>query len=702
MRQQLKEVGAAKALAVSLSFITAAASTAWAESPPPTSPSPQSPTSSALSLSQFQSWYDDFDAHLGGWSGSLALDYMNGKQSTSSASGGESESSNSGMRETLKIENSGFYIISPKLCRGNLELDLQLNQDRSHSSGSNTATQGTVIGYGVDATFLAEKPYTASVFANRTQIHALQPFGGLMVGVNENRGALFHLRQDSILSEWGYPWVEANLGIHQDHNQITTTSFGHSQSTDEQSLTLDFNAIKGFETADLGFNYRFNDQSNENFSQGNFQSQAAGLLYSLDFGPTLNRRFDTTLTFVTRNGSAPSQTITNREHLHIDHFRNLNTDYQYGFTRLTYNGIGTTQQNGAFSVAHQLYKNLNTTAGLNASYGTRPGGTTSALGGHLGEGYHHSLPGQGDLSANWSGSYQVNSNNLSAASISVFDEAHTAPPFGAGAGFLLDNNFAVTGSVVVTNVRGGGRIPATAGIDYDFTIENNQIKIIPRAGSLLISPGDPLLVSYTYKVDANLKYATKSTGFGMGVNYRWISAAFSHQQSEQTPLSGSASLFLQSTRQDSVQVNLQGTVLAMPATANMDLVNFKSTTAAYEQGKIGSTLIWGIRPNMRMSFVVNASETRYTVPAQRTNSTRAARSSLDWLTEDGWNNTASIDWSTRKDSDATAETLVQAVAQSSITLGLLSLKANLALGEWLRDGSRSTNRSFNLSIVRQF
>lgn len=696
---------AATALAVILSVMPAVAATARAESTPPP-PTPPAPQSSSLfpfpSLSPFQFWDEDFDFHPGYWSGSLELDYMNGKQSTSSANGGASTSTNSGMRETMKIENRGFYILSPLLFTGNLELDLELNQDKSGSSGGGTVAQGNVIGYAIDATFLAEKPYPASVFANRNQFHTLQPFGGRTVGVNESEGALFQLRENSILNDWGYHWVEANLGIRQDHNRNTTTNFGHSQTTDEKSQTLDFDASKGFETADLGFNYQLNDRSNQTFRQGNFQSQAAGMQYSLDFGPTLNRRFDSTLNFLTRNGSAPSTMIFNNEHLHIDHFRNLSTDYKYGFAHQTFGGISTTQQNGSFSVSHQLYTNLNTTAGLSGNYNTLSNGTTTAFGGHLVEGYHHSLPKNGNLSLNWSGSYRVNSNNLSASSISVFDEAHNAPnPFGAGAGFLLDHNFAVTSSIVVINVRGGGRIPTGAGIDYDVINENNQVKIVPLAGSLLISPGDPLLVSYNYQADTNTKYATKATGFGMGVDYHWISATFNHQQSEQTPLSGT-SLFLQNTRQDSVQVNLQGTVLEIAANAGMNLDNFKSTTSAYTRSKLGSTLTWEIQSNTKMIFGVNASETQYTVPDQRKNSFRSARSSLDWFTADGWNNTASIDWSNNEDSGTPAQTLIQAIAQSSITLGQLSLKATLALGEWQRNGSRSTNRSFNISIVRQF
>jgi hypothetical protein len=688
MTQKRNQIRAATTLVVITFIMPAISSSAWAQT---------------QSASPSLSWRDGLDARLGYWSGAVGLNYLNGTQSLSSPTAGESKSSNSLMRETLRIANSDFFLLNPRLFKGNLALDLALDQDKSGDGAGSTANRGSVIGYAVDAEFLNEKPLTASVFANRSQNTSLQPFGGRMVGVNENRGATLNLRQDSILSDWGYPWVEANLGIRQAHNRSTTTSFGRSLSTDEKSRTIDLSASKGFQTADLGLNYRVNDMSNQAFKEGNFQSRAAGLNYSLDFGPVLNRRLDSTFNYLARNGAAGSTTFTNSEHLHIDHYQNLATDYRYGFARLKFGGISTTEQNGAFSVSHQLYKNLNTSAGLNGSRSTVPQGSSTFLGGNLGEAYRHSLPGKGDLSMNWSGSYQVANNNLSASSISVLEEAHNAPtPFGAGVGFLLSHNFAQATSIVVTNVRGGGRIPTSVGVDYDILNQNNQITIVPLAGSLLILPGDPLVVSYAYQVDAGLKYVSKASGYGMAVDYRWISIAYRHQASSQTPSSATSSLFLQSTQQNSLQINLQGTLLKLPATAGLDIGNFESNTSAYQRSRLTSSLIWEIQSNTRMIFAMNASESKYTVPIQRKNSTRSARSSINWFSVDGWNNTASVDWSTNKDSATPVETLVQAIAQSSITLGLLSLNASVALGEWSRYGSKSTNRSFNIGIVREF
>lgn len=692
----------------------------------------------------YKPWLGGLALGPGAWSGQLGLNYMNGLQSSSTASGSESSTTTRAFGESLRIANSGFYVISPLLFTGNLSLDLQLNQDRSDGSGGETALQGKAVGYAFDATFLAEKPYTASVAAHRSQIQLLQPSGARVVGINEQRSATFHLRKDSIINDWGYPWVEANLRIEQQKNQNTTSSFGRSQSTDEQSRALNFDASKGFETADLAFNYQLSDRRNLAFSQGNFQSRAAGLTYSADFGPTLNRRFDSSLNYLTRNGVAPSTLITSSEHLQIDHYKNLSTDYRYGFIRQTSGDFTSTTHNVASSVSHQLYRNLNTSASVNAGQTTQPNGSARSYGGQFSQAYNHSLPGKGIFSANWSGGYQLNSNQLSSSSIGVIDEAHSAqPPLIARTGFLLDHKFVVASSIVVMNVKNGGRVPLRdvasdpLNGDYEVIVENNQIRIVPLPTSLRIGDGDPLAVSYTYQVDANLETATKSSGFGMGVDYHWISMSFGHRQSTQTPLNQGTTQFLQNSQQNFAQIGLQGNLRKMAANANLNLESNKATDTASNQIKFSAGLDWDLQsdmhmlldvkastakytlpdqhtttsgsaqsslrwPNMSMIIGVNATESKYTFPGQRTDSMRSARTSLNWFTQAGWIHTASIDWSNRKEGERPPETLVQLMAQSSVLLGKLSLNANVALGQWWRNDSRAMNRSFNIAAVRQF
>ncbi len=672
---------------------------AWAQSAE--APSSKLPSLQLPSWEQLSSW-ELPSAGLGTWSGSLELSFASERQAQHSANAAASTSSNLLFKETFKIANDGFYVVSPRLWTGRLGLVLGLDQNKNSSTGTSTASRDQLIGYSFYSTFLAEKPYTASVFANRNQSQYLQPFGGHREATLENRGANFSLRENSVLKDWGFLWFESRLSLTSGHNTSTTTIFGQSLKTDETSKKLEFHASKGFETADLGLGFQVNDQHNQEFSYGNFQSKAANLVYSLDFGPNLTRRFDSYLGYLTRNGSSPSTTTSAREHLHIDHSRNLNTDYDYGFTQQDLGGTTSTRQNGTLTLAHQLYTNLNTTAALNGSSSTLANGSTTFYGGRLNQVYHHSLPGKGSFFASWSGSYQLTDNKLSTSSISVFEEAHNAPsPLVAGAGFLIDHSFVVAASIVVWDARGGGRIPVTAGVDYDAVTEGSQIRIVPRVSSLLILAGDPLVVDYNYQVDRNLKYETKGSGFGIGVDYRWIAVAYNHQQSDQTPLSGT-SQFLDSRSLNNLRISSRGSLLAMDANASLDFDNYKSNITAYRGRKFASSLFWDVNSYMKMMFGLNASETQYTLPIQHKSDSRSARTSLDWYTPGGWDNSASLDWSRNSDSGIPSQTLMQARLQSKLAVGQLTLTSGLNYSEWLRGGSRSTSLNLFINAVRQF
>jgi hypothetical protein len=644
-------------------------------------------------------WAVSGETGLGTWSGSLGLDYAGGTQTTQSANTAGSKATNQLFREFFRIANTGFNVVSPLLWTGNLGFELALDQSESNSEGNSTSAQNRLIGYSFDSTFLPKKPYTASVYANRNQSQYLQPFGGRKEGLNETRGASFQLHPDSVLNDWGFHWFESSLRV---NNKSKTSIFGQSLETDETSNALAFNASKGFETADLGLSYQVNDHQNPAFSQGNFQSQTAGLVYSLDFGPNLNRRFDANSNYMSRNGNVPSTMASTNEHLHIDHYQNLSTDYLYGYTRQDAGGSSSTMQNGGFTVAHQLYRNLSTTAGLSGSQGTLPNGSTSSYGGHVNQGYHHSLPRKGNFSASWSGSYQLNSNNLTSSRISVIEEAHNAPSsvFDINQSFLLNHSLADPNSIVVTNATHVGP-PLIINVDYNITQEGSQTRIWPIIG-LKISAGDQLLVSYDYRVDQKIKYAGTSTGFGVGVDYRWLAVMFSHQQAEQTPLSDNLSTFLENHSQNSVRVSSEGTLREMPVHANMELINYTSNRTAYDQRKFSSTLMWRVKSNMNMAVSLNASETQYTLPVQHQNASISAHTSLDWYAWGGWVNSASADWSHFSDSGAPPLTLMQAGVSSSRMLGQLSLAVGVRFSESLRSETRSTDLGFNINASRRF
>ncbi len=78
------------------------------------------------------------------------------------------------------------------------------------------------------------------------------------------------------------------------------------------------------------------------------------LNYSLDFGPTLNRRWDSRINYLSRSGAGMSESILYAdERLRIDHFKNLSTSYEYLLVDTEAQGYRTsaTPPRSSFSIA---------------------------------------------------------------------------------------------------------------------------------------------------------------------------------------------------------------------------------------------------------------------------------------------------------------------------------------------------------------
>src|SRR5208337_4724845 len=94
--------------------------------------------------------------------------------------------------------------------------------------------------------------------------------------------------------------------------------------------------------------------------------------------------------------------------------------------------------------------------------------------------------------------------------VTVLDEKHTAPSFfGAGIGFTLADPFVVTSTIVMydTALR-TGRVLTQLGVDYNLVQQGQLTQIVIIPTSLIIHPGDPLEVSYSYIAGPSGRYST--------------------------------------------------------------------------------------------------------------------------------------------------------------------------------------------------
>jgi hypothetical protein len=252
-------------------------------------------------------------------------------------------------------------------------------QDRDDYNGTTTWLHDTLSGYSFDSLLFAEKPVSGTLFANRDQTSFTQTFSRTD-GTFDNYGAGLRVGEDSLLTNWGVRHFTSSLRAeHQHVDETTTNDLGPTFVRNETRDILTYNGHNGFETADLDWQYEHTDFKNIPFPTGNYRNDAAHLNYSVDFGPNLNRRSDTNLTYIGRSGTTPTDLFIADEHVVIDHFTNLSTDYRYQFFHQVTGSTGepsqsTTSQLGSFQVRYEPYRNFSTTAVTSALHMDVPTG----------------------------------------------------------------------------------------------------------------------------------------------------------------------------------------------------------------------------------------------------------------------------------------------------------------------------------------
>jgi len=640
----------------------------------------------------------------GTWGGSLELGYERERQQTRTDNS-RSDLARSRMNERMEIRNNGFHVVDPKLLTGNLGLTADFFQERGHMDGVENAPHGKLTGYTFDAGILPAKPYTAALFANLNQNILDRPFGGRSDISYETRGATLRLREDSFLKDLGIPHFNSTLGTRQEHTQETTTILNQTLRRDEFRNVLTFDANKGFRTADLGFHYELNDLDNYVRSDTSFQTQAANLTYGLDFGPTLNRRWDSRVYYYDyqrRTGEDTRTFLTVDEQLRLDHHENLFTDYRYLLTRIAAPTGTTTTQTVTLHAQHRLYRNLTTDVtaqGMrqNIADGER---TNDAV--QLDFNYRRGLAWNGQVFGRVGTRYQIDDNDLAGSSIAVTDEPHTAPaPLGGGAGFTLNNLFVIASTIVVVDTRGGGRVTATLNVDYDVIQEGQYIKIIPLATSPLIQPGDPLLVSYAYETAPNNRFSTVSRWVSAGVDFRWIAFSLARDEYDQTLLSGQDGGYLDDQRRDTAQVELRGDWNRIQARAIALCQTQDSTRLAYTRRQFNQSLNARLPFNFTLGLQAEESVTDFTVPV-RTSKTRSLRATLDRYAVNGWYVTAFGAMRALEDSEFANETIREAGVRARRTLGKLDVAPSFTWSHFERGTIEARDRRLMLRATRRF
>lgn len=640
---------------------------------------------------------------LGRWEAEVEVGGELDRQQTRTEGAPGTESTRIRVEERLGIRTTGAFVVDPRLITSSFGGRFGLFQQQERFDGRNISRNGTLLGYSFDSVILSDKPYSFTLFANRDQNVLSREFGGRTEVSFENRGATFRLREDSFLQGLGFRNFSSVVGARQELAKEDTSVLGQTFRRDERRNVLSYEASKGFQTSDLNLRYEFTDLEDPENPLGNFRSHSATLGYSLDFGPTLNRRWDSRLQYFDRRGPSPTTFLTADEELRVDHYENLFTDYRYLFSRFDAGAAGTTMtHHGVALLQHQLWKSLTTRLTADGVLQDLPSGQRIRYGGDVDLAYRRRLARGGEVFAAAGARYQIDDNRLTASLIDVVDEPHVAPSsLGGGAGFTLNNPLVISATIVVVDTRAGSRLPATLGVDFVVIQEGDLTRIIPLASSPVILAGDPLAVSYSFEVAPSLRFSTFSWRGSAGIDFRWIAFSFAHEQSQQQRLSGRDGRFLEDRTIDTARLELRGDWGLLRGLATAMYQNQDSTRLKFATWQFGQFVSFRPPFDLLLSVDLQESFTDFTLPKRRS-LTYFGRATVDWFPWPSLFITGFFGTRIFKDSELPTEIIREAGLKARWSFGKLQVAPTLTWSDRERGGTETTDLRADLRVIRRF
>lgn len=677
------------------------------EAPPPAEA--PAPATSGLAVPEalrrlgIESWWDVVG--FSPWTASLGLTFDEQQQRLRAPGGDSQRYSSTLWSESLTIQNGAISVIDPRLFSASLSLGLLLQQERQQSVDQHTSQSGHLVNYAFEGTFLPEGAYNASLSAVRNKSLYVLPSGATTDAEMESRAVAFHMREDNFLREREIlPYFSANLRAGQQYERQVTRSGGQTYRQDDRRDSVVFDFQNGGETSDLNFQYQYNQLANNAYREGSYQSHSANLGYSLDFGPTLNRRWDSRLNYYSRRGDSSAANLTNfelDEFLTIDHSVERSSSYNYQLSRQdTPFGSATTHSGGA-QLYQQVYSNLALTGAVTGFRSSLPGGTITSAGATGNGSYNHSIPGGGHLSVAMGGGYVVTNSAVPGGRVQVTDAAYAVPQaVGAGSAILLNDRNIVAASIVVVVIKGGARVAAHLEIDYTLLVDGDRTSIVPSPVSAVMLPGDPLNVSYAYEVNADSKYATLSRSASITADWSWIGATLGHDESEQRPISGGDATLLVDQKRQNALFWLRGAWDTVQARAGAGVVRYDSTRLAYVERRLDQYVSWTVRPNLQLNLSANEYRTEYRQPEHTTDG-GGVRLDLQW-SQGAWLTTGYASRRTYRDTLQPHETIDEAGLRFRRTWTKLDLAVAVGAQKRERGEASSVNGFFHFGAVRRF
>lgn len=447
---------------------------------------------------------------LGDLRQSVVLDYIYRGQEIMPRKANSSSSSQNRFNETY---NAGieYSILHPYVLNGNIKAGFGLDQAIYSSPSSSSSSNGVKYSYDINGVIFKISPTPANFSVRSETMHILAPF---------TPG--YDVTTDSYAV--GASFKHKILGLRLDYQNTTSETSGTSSDSRQNLSLLTLKADNFYKNSATEVQITHLTSKLEPLSPSN-NGVTTNESYFFNAKNTLiSQQKDKTLSsgISYREEKQPAliKTFTLSESLNWQLGKALNLNASYENSSVSTSGIfgsaatDTTQQIGAVTLTHLLYKSLSSRLRLqgrqndwNVGHETEYTGTANFY-------YTKRLSELDTLTLNYSEEYSVIDRRLTSGELTAIDEPLTAQINGNN---VLRQPNIIRSSIIVRDQIN----PLIIYDERDFRIITNgpftgfDFSVI---GSRILE-GTRLFVTYQYQVDASAKYQRSSHGGGGAITF---------------------------------------------------------------------------------------------------------------------------------------------------------------------------------------
>jgi hypothetical protein len=362
--------------------------------------------------------------------------------------------------------------------------------------------------YHTSVTFLQEKPYATSFFADKDITYADFDFF--------NRAEVDSQRY-GINTGWSAEPVPVNVSF----NRLEETVTGIIRPThlDEDTASVRVNPKRlGKSRTDFGYNYdAFRRQDGNSPLQKGVNHNVT--FNDIDFFGQTDWIKLTSLLLYHRLDEAPneSQSLFVNENLVLEHERNLSSFYIYSFDTRSFRNSDTYNHQATAGLSHKLYESLSSTFNVHGNRTTISSANasqdTTRYGVGLNETYTKRLTAQTRLTVSFGTTVDEQMSSSGGSAITIVDESHTLTD---GITTFLNQPNVNDSTIIVTDPS--HTITYTNGFDYVIPPHGvlTEIKRVPGG---LIPNGGTVLVTYSAAPQGTGDYMTILNQFNIRLDF---------------------------------------------------------------------------------------------------------------------------------------------------------------------------------------